>query len=78
MFPYGLPSQFSMLITFRHSFKSRRSEWDLVRIEGYYKQPQFGIRLNYKDRSVKVYLPGASGEAAFATFGRVRKVNMAQ
>ena len=78
MFPYGLPSQFSYVSTFRMSSRARRETWDLLRIEDSFGKPQFGIRMIGKGKQVQLYMPDYQNQIQTVTFKKdeaIRKVN---
>lgn len=70
MFPYGLPSQFSFVSTFRMNSRTRRETWDLLRIEDILGQPQFGVRLNGKRKEIQLYMPDYKNEIQTVSFRR--------
>ena len=77
MFPYGLPSQFSFVSTFRMKSNTRRDIWDLLRIDDILGDPQFGVRLDGKTKQVEMYIVDYTNELQTVTFEnnkRTRKV----
>ena len=74
MFPYGLPSQFSFVSTFRMKSRTWREVWDLLRIEDFVGEPQFGVRIDGANKQVQLYIMDFRGDLQFVTFDNNKKV----
>ena len=48
--------------------------WDLLRIEDFVGEPQFGVRINGEKQEVSVYIMDFRGDLQFVTFGSSKKV----
>lgn len=70
LFPKGLPEQFSFVSTFRMLENTRRERWNLFQIRDFTGQPQFGVLLDGKRRTVELYFVNLSGRVERLVFNR--------
>ncbi|XP_055956241.1 collagen alpha-1(IX) chain-like [Patella vulgata] len=68
LFPNGLPDRFSFVSTFRMQGRTRRERWNLVQILDTRGQPQFGIRLDGKKKSIEFYYINYEGRITTLAF----------
>jgi len=68
MFGRGLPEEYSIIGTMRMNRRSLGDSWDLARFESRSGEPEMGIRMNGRTRSVEYYYLDQSGRPRSVTF----------
>ena len=75
MFRRGLPEQFSFVSTIMMSGTTRKAIWNLIKIVDPNGDPQMGIRLNGKLKTVDFYYKNLNNEVSTLTFTKIKKVS---
>ena len=76
IFPDGLPDEFSFVSTFRMTGNTRKERWNLFQIRDINGNPQFGIRLDGKQRTVEFYFINFQGRLQSVQFNKLRNVSI--
>lgn len=76
IFPDGLPEEFSFVSTFRMLGRTNKTLWNLFQIKDINGEPQFGIRLNGRQKAVEFYYINYLGRRETVTFPNVSQVSL--